>query len=368
LARIAADDTVPQTVREILMLSYDVCQCGAPLQRMERTTPTPTGSEVVLRVIAAGVCHSDLHIWDGFYDIGAGQKLQLLDRGIKLPLTMGHENVGEVVAVGPGAKGISVGDVRLIHPWMGCGECRVCRRGDENLCVKPCSVGVHRSGGFATHLLVPHPRYLFDIGRLAPERAAPLACSGVTAYGALKKVSDTLADEPVVMIGAGGVGLMALALHKKMGGKSAIVVDIDPAKREAALKAGAAHVIDGAAKDALDQIRAATGGGAWSVIDFVGAGPTVKLGVDATIKGGKVIVVGLFGGDVTVSTPFFPIKALTVQGSYVGSLTEIAELLELVRTKGTPDVPVATRPLDQVNAALNDLRDGKVIGRVVITP
>jgi propanol-preferring alcohol dehydrogenase len=368
LARIAAGDTLPQTVREILMFSYDVCQCGAPLQRMERTTPTPTGSEVVLRVIAAGVCHSDLHIWDGFYDIGAGQKLQLLDRGIKLPLTMGHENVGEVVAVGPGAKGVSVGDVRLIHPWMGCGECRVCRRGDENLCVKPCSVGVHRSGGFATHLLVPHPRYLFDIGGLAPERAAPLACSGVTAYGALKKVSDTLADEPVVMIGAGGVGLMALALHKKMGGKSAIVVDIDPAKREAALKAGAAHVIDGAAKDALDQIRAATGGGAWSVIDFVGAGPTVKLGVDATIKGGKVIVVGLFGGDVTVSTPFFPIKALTVQGSYVGSLTEIAELLELVRTKGTPDVPVATRPLDQVNAALNDLRDGKVIGRVVITP
>lgn len=350
------------------MLSYDVCQCGAPLQRMERTTPTPTGSEVVLRVIAAGVCHSDLHIWDGYYDIGAGQKLQLLDRGIKLPLTMGHENVGEVIAVGPGAKGVSVGDVRLIHPWMGCGECRVCRRGDENLCVKPCSVGVHRSGGFATHLLVPHPRYLFDIGGLAPERAAPLACSGVTAYGALKKVSDTLADEPVVMIGAGGVGLMALALHKKMGGKSAIVVDIDPAKREAALTAGAAHVIDGAAKDALDQIRAATGGGAWSVIDFVGAGPTVKLGVDATIKGGKVIVVGLFGGDVTVSTPFFPIKALTVQGSYVGSLTEIAELLELVRTKGTPDVPVATRTLDQVNAALNDLRDGKVIGRVVITP
>jgi len=350
------------------MHSYDVCECGAPLQRMERETPTPKGAEVLLRVIAAGVCHSDLHIWDGYYDIGGGQKLKLQDRGVKLPLTMGHENVGEVVAVGPDATGVSVGDVRLIHPWMGCGECVVCRRGEENLCIKPCSVGIHRSGGFATHLMVPHPRYLFDIGDLSPERAAPLACSGVTAYGALKKVGDTLADEPVVMIGAGGVGLMALALHRKMGGKSAIVVDIDPVKREAAKKAGASVVIDGAAKDVLDQIRAATGGGAWAVIDFVGAGGTVKLGVDATIKGGKVIVVGLFGGDVTVSTPFFPMKALTIQGSYVGSLNEIAELLDLLNREGAPDVPVATRPLDQVNAALNDLRDGKIVGRVVMTP
>lgn len=350
------------------MHSYDVCECGAPLQRMERETPQPKGAEVVLRVIAAGVCHSDLHIWDGYYDIGGGQKLKLQDRGVKLPLTMGHENVGEVVATGPDAKGVSTGDVRLIHPWMGCGECVVCRRGEENLCVKPCSVGIHRGGGFATHVLVPHPRYLFDIGSLSPERAAPLACSGVTAYGALKKVIDTLADEPVVMIGAGGVGRMALALHKKMAGKSTIVVDIDPAKREAAKKAGANVVIDGSAKDVLDQVRAATGGGAWAVIDFVGAGSTVKLGVDATIKGGKVVVVGLFGGDVTISTPFFPMKALTVQGSYVGSLPEIAELLELVNAKGAPDVPVATRPLDQVNAALNDLRDGKIIGRVVMTP
>jgi D-arabinose 1-dehydrogenase-like Zn-dependent alcohol dehydrogenase len=350
------------------MLSFDVCECGAPLQKMERETPAPKGAEVLLKVLAAGVCHSDLHIWDGYYDIGGGQKLQLKDRGIKLPLTMGHENVGEVTAVGADARGVKVGDVRLIHPWMGCGACLVCRRGEENLCVKPCSLGVHRGGGFATHVLVPDARYLFDITGIAPERAAPLACSGVTAFSALKKVSETLAQEPVVLIGAGGVGLMALALHKKMGGKSAIVVDIDPAKRAAAMQAGAAHVIDGAAKDVVDQVRAATGGGAWAVIDFVGAGPTVKLGVDATIKGGKVIVVGLFGGDVLIPTPFFPMKALTVQGSYVGSLGEIAELLELVKRTGAPDVPIATRPMAEVNAALTDLREGRVIGRVVMTP
>ena len=112
------------------MHSFDVCECGAPLQRMERDTPEPKGTDVVLKVLAAGVCHSDLHIWDGYYDIGGGQKLRLQDRGVKLPLTMGHENVGEVVAVGPDAKGVKVGDVRLIHPWMGCGECIVCKRGE----------------------------------------------------------------------------------------------------------------------------------------------------------------------------------------------------------------------------------------------
>ena len=177
------------------MKSYDVCECGAPLRLMERPTPKPTGTEVLLKVIAAGVCHSDLHIWEGHYDLGGGKVLKLADRGVKLPLTMGHENVGEVVAVGPDAKGVKVGDRRLVHPWLGCGECAVCKRGDEQLCRTAFSIGVFRSGGYADHLLVPHPRYLFDIGNVAPERAAPLACSGITTYGALKKVGPLLQQE-----------------------------------------------------------------------------------------------------------------------------------------------------------------------------
>ena len=136
--------------------------------------------------------------------------------------------------------------------------------------------------------MVPHPRYLFDIGDLPPERAAPLACSGVTTYGALKKVGPTLTTEPTVIIGAGGLGLMCLALHKAMGGHSAIVVDIDPAKREAAKKAGAHAVIDGGAPDAAQQIIAATNGGAWAVIDLVGSSATARLGIDSLIKGGKL--------------------------------------------------------------------------------
>jgi len=350
------------------MRSYDVCECGAPLRLMERPTPKPTGSEVLLKVIAAGVCHSDLHIWEGHYDLGGGKLLKLSDRGVKLPLTMGHENVGEVVAVGPAAAGVKIGDRRLVHPWLGCGECKVCRRGDEQLCRTALSIGVFRAGGYADHLLVPHPRYLFDIGGIAPEKAAPLACSGITTYGALKKVGPLLKEEPVVIIGAGGLGLMCLSLHQKMGGKGAIVVDVDPGKRQAALKGGAQAAIDGNAPDAAKQIIEATGGGAWAVIDLVGASRTVQLALDSLVKGGKVIVVGLFGGDITVSTPFFPLRAMSIQGSYVGSLTEMAELLDLVRRNGAPDLPVGTRPLAAVNDALNDLKAGKVVGRLVLTP
>src|SRR4030095_14797260 len=223
-------------------------------------------------MLAAGVCHSDLHIWDGYYEIGGGKKLMLADRGIKLPLTMGHENVGEVVALGPEAKGVK-------------------------------DVGVFSQAGYATHLLAPHPRHLFDIGNLKPEQAAPLACSGVTAFSALKKV-PTLNEEAVVIIGAGGVGLMGVTLAKRMGAKEIVIVDIDAAKREAALKAAATQAVDGGAADAVAQIQKATGGGAWGVVDFVGSGATVNLAVNAIIKGGAIVVVGLYGGDVTVPTPY----------------------------------------------------------------
>jgi D-arabinose 1-dehydrogenase-like Zn-dependent alcohol dehydrogenase len=350
------------------MRSFQVCQCGAPLQMNEAETPKPTGTQVLLKMLAAGVCHSDLHIWDGYYELGAGQKLMLADRGIKLPLTMGHETVGEVVAAGADAKGVVVGDMRLVNPWMGCGECKVCKRGEENLCLKPQNIGVFTQGGYATHLLIQHPRHLFDIGNLTPEQAAPLACSGVTAYSALRKVAGTLQHEPLVVIGAGGVGLMGVSLARKMGANDVIVVDIDPGKREAALKVGATVAIDGGAADAVSQIQRATGGGAWAVIDFVGSGQTVNLAVSSITTGGTVVVVGLFGGDVTVPTPFLPLRAMTLRGSYVGSQSDLAELLELVNRTGMPPVPIRTRPLAVVNEALNDLRAGKIIGRVVLTP
>lgn len=350
------------------MKSYDVCECGAPLRLMERPTPTPRGSEVLLRVLAAGVCHTDLHLADGYYDLGSGKRLNMSDRGVKLPLTMGHETVGEVVAVGPDARGVSVGDRRLVFPWLGCGACAPCRRGDENLCLAPQTIGIFRAGGYADHVLAPHPRCLFDVGDLAPEQAAPLACSGLTTYGALKKLGAVVEHEVVVVIGAGGLGLMCLAILRAMGGKGAVVVDIDPRKREAALQAGALAVVDGAAPDAVQQLAKATGGGAWGVIDLVGASSTVQLGMAALAKGGKLIVVGLFGGDLPLSVALLPLRAVTLQGSYVGTPAEQAELLDLVRRKGMPPLPITTRPLSEVNATLADLKQGKLLGRAVLTP
>lgn len=350
------------------MRSYDVAECGCPLKLFERPTPTPAGTEVLLRVLAAGVCHSDLHFWEGSYDLGGGKKLKLTDRGMKLPLTMGHENVGEVVALGPEAEGVKVGDRRLVYPWIGCGQCLVCRRGEENLCLKPCFVGVHRPGGYSDHLVVPHARYLLDIGSLAPEVAAPLACSGVTTYGALKKLGALPKEQPIVVIGAGGLGLMCLSLLKAMGGKPAVVVDIDAKKREAAMKAGALATVDGRAEDVVKQVQAHFPDGVWGVIDLVGASDTVKLGIDLVTKGGKLVVCGLFGGDVTIPTPYIPMRALSIQGSYVGTPGEMKELLELVQRARPPAIPITRRPLAEAYAALEDLKAGRQIGRSVLMP
>ncbi|HLI10726.1 MAG TPA: alcohol dehydrogenase [Alphaproteobacteria bacterium] len=349
------------------MRSYDIAAFGSPLQLFDRPTPAPSGAEVLLRVRAAGVCHSDVHIWEGYFDLGGGKKLMMAERGMKLPHTLGHETVGEVLALGPEASGVTVGGRYLVYPWIGCGDCGVCADGVEQYCLAPRFLGIQRAGGYADHIVVPHPRYLLDVADMPASAAAPYACSGLTTYSALRKVGPVLAREATVIIGAGGLGLMCLGLHKAMGGHRAIAVDIDPAKRDAALRAGAAAAIDGAAPDAVKQIKAAAGGQVWAVIDLVGSQATARLGIDCLTKGGKYILVGLFGGDITLPLPLLPQRALTLQGSYVGSLSELRELLDLVRRQRIPPIPIHERPLEHANAALEELRAGKVVGRTVLT-
>lgn len=353
------------------MRSYDVTVFDGPLQLSERPTPQPTGEEVLVKITAAGVCHSDIHICEGFYDLGGGKKLNMGDRGVKLPLTMGHEIAGEIVSGGPDAGPVKAGERIVVYPWIGCGKCAVCARGDENLCLQSRFLGIFRGGGYATHVLVPHKRYCLPIGDLDASIAAPYACSGLTTYSALNKIGvRVLMREPIVVIGAGGLGLMCLTLMKAMDAHGAIVVDVNPASREAALKAGARAAIDPKEPDAVAKIRALTpgGAGAAAVIDLVGAGATVQLGLDVMARGGRVIVVGLMGGDVTVPTPTIPQRAMTLQGSYVGNLEELKELMALVGKGNVPRVPTIERPLDDADASLNDLRAGKVVGRIILKP
>ena len=356
------------------MRSFKVVDFNAPLREIEEPTPAPSGTQVLLRVKAAGVCHSDLHIWEGGYELGHGRKpLSLKDRGVSLPRTMGHETVGEIVAFGPDVKdadkgGLKKGDVVLAYPWLGCGKCPTCLAGDENMCaVKPNALGVFCDGGYADHMTVPHPKYLLDLKGLDPVTAAPYACSGVTTYSALKKVERDLGT-PIVIMGAGGLGLMALSLLKAMGGKGAIVVDIDARKREAAEKAGALATVDGKAPDALEQLAKKAGEPIRAVIDLVGNSQSTQLGFDCLSKGGKLVIVGLFGGGATFALPLIPIKAVTIQGSYVGNLRETQALLDLVRAEKVPPIPVTSMPLAKANDALVDLQKGKLVGRAVLTP
>jgi len=351
------------------MKCYCVVNFHQSLQLLEQPTPQPKGTEVLLKIRAAGVCHSDIHLWEGSYDLGNGRSLTLQDRGVSLPLTLGHENVGTVVAVGADAPDIDTTRTYLAYPWLGCGKCPVCLSGRENDCATPSSVGVHRAGGYAEYLLMPHPRYLIDVGDMDPAQVAPYACSGLTTYSALQKIgADVYRRNPIVIFGAGGLGLMALTLLQALEGFGAIVVDLDPVKRQAALDAGALAAIDGAAPDAVKQIMAAAGGKpAQAVLDLVGAPSSTAQAFDALGKGGKLVVVGLFGGASSWPLAMIPLKAVSIMGSYVGNLTELQELMSLVRTGKVAPIPVTRYPMPDADAVLMSLRAGKIVGRAVLT-
>ncbi|KQP13143.1 alcohol dehydrogenase [Pseudorhodoferax sp. Leaf267] len=351
------------------MISYDLTAFGAPLERNERPTPQPQGSEVLVRILAAGVCHSDIHIRHGYYDMGNGKRLNMGERGATLPLTMGHEMAGEIVSAGPDAQGVQVGQRVVVYPWLGCGRCKVCARGQENLCIAGKAMGVFAPGGYSDHIIVPHARYLIDIGDMAPEQAAPCACSGLTMYSAIGKIDPAvLKDEHVVVFGAGGLGLMAVGLLKALGNPGAIVIEPDAAKRAAALKAGAAHAIDSAAPDLMKLVKAAAGGAVWAALDCVGTEQTVGTAIAMLTKGGQLVQVGLFGGKIEIATPSMPMKALSYQGSYVGNLGQLQALMDLAKAGKVPAIPIDARPLDQAEAALQDLEAGKVVGRVMLQP
>ncbi|HJQ59694.1 MAG TPA: alcohol dehydrogenase [Vineibacter sp.] len=350
------------------MRAMQIVEFGKPLKLNTYADPTPQGSEVIVRILSSGVCHSDLHLWEGFFDLGGGQKLEVINRGMKLPHTLGHEIAGEVAAVGPDAKDVRVGQRFVVFPWIGCGQCPACQAGDELLCPTPRTLGTRRDGGYATHVVVPHPKYLVDHGNSPIELACTYACSGLTAYSAIRKTETVKNRKRLLLIGAGGVGLAGLEVAKAIFDGEITVADVDDAKLRVATDRGAHHVVNPKAEGALTQLQQRTGGGVCSAIDFVGAAASFRFGFDALRRGGKFVIVGLFGGDAPFAPIAMPFKMAAIEGSYVGTLPELNELMALVRAGKIGAMPYATRPLEAATDVLEELRAGKVVGRVVLRP
>lgn len=346
-------------------VSYPFSEFQGELRPVTSPLPAVSGTEVLVRVKYCGVCHSDVHIHEGHYNLGQGRKLKLEDRGVHLPVTLGHEIVGEVVAAGDAAGQVTTGPV-LVYPWIGCGECSVCRRGEENLCTRPACLGVHKPGGYSEYVVVPHPRYVIGIGKLEPAHASLLACSGLTTYSAIKKVGALYDDETVVVIGCGGLGLLAIRTLALRGAKNIIALDLAAEKRQLALEVGAHHVFDPASDDVTQSVQAVADGKCVAVLDFVGAASTVELGINLPRRGGKLIIVGLHGGEIRYPIPFVVTRAISIIGSYTGSLPEQKELVEFAQQNDLFTFPISTRPLCDANHALHDLSEGKVQGRVVL--
>jgi propanol-preferring alcohol dehydrogenase len=328
--------------------------------------PAPRGSEVLVRVERCGVCHSDLHMQDGYFMLAGDKRLDVRS-GRTLPFTLGHEIAGTVEAVGPDADA-KPGTKVAVYPWIGCGTCAACRVGEENLCSTNRHLGISVDGGFASHVLVPHPRYLIDYAPLSPSFAGALMCSGLTAYSALKRLAEHAKRGPALLVGLGGVGMMGLGIAKALFPHAPLVADIDAGKREAALKAGAAAAFEPADPDARKAIVKATGGGVFAACDFVGSEKSLAFATGALAKGGKVVVTGLLGGNFATPVAMFPLKAMTIEGTLTGTLAETHEVVALAKAGKISPLPIAQRPLAEAQNTLEDLRAGRIMGRVVLLP
>jgi len=344
------------------MLSWEIVEHGKPLQKAVKQTPKPQGTEVLMRITRSGVCHSDIHIWDGYFDLGGGKRFYVKERGCVPPFTPGHEPFGVVEALGPRARGVKVGQKKLIYPWIGCGKCAVCKAGQDNYCVSGSRfLGVNRPGAYSTHVLVPDPKYLLDTAGIDDSFAATLACSAVTAYSAANKLPKLDKGDTVAVLGCGGLGLIAISVLKARSKAAIVGCDIDDAKLAAAKKLGAKKTVDTRAADALQQMQ-----GIAAAIDFVGSPATASLGIAALRKGGRYVLCGLYGGELTHPLPPIAQRAIGIVGSYVGSLQELKEVVALAKKRKIRPTPIETRSAEQANTALEDLKAGKVLGRIVL--
>ena len=333
-----------------------------PPELMEVADPEPGPGQVRVRIGGAGACHSDLHLIDDFEG-------GLLPWGP--PFTLGHENAGWVDSLGPGATGVEIGEpVAVYGPW-GCGRCHRCAQGMENYCVHqaegPAGGGLGLDGGMAEHLVVPDVRLLVPIGDLRPADAAPLTDAGLTPYHAVKRSLPLLGPgSTAVVIGAGGLGHMAVQILEALTPAQVVAVDRRIDALELAEQVGAHRTVL-ADDEAVNHVRAMTSGvGADVVLDFVGSDETLRQGTAMARSLGHLTIVGIAGG--TLPLGFFTVPyELSVATTYWGSRPELIEVIELARTgRIRPHLHLVS--LDDAPSVYEEMRAGKFAGRAVVIP
>jgi len=344
------------------MRAFQLTAWQQPPELRDVPVPEPRAGEVLVKVGGAGACHSDLHLMEW----PAGQL------PFDPPFTLGHENAGWVEQVGDGVRNVASGDPVLVYgPW-GCGHCHACRRSFENYCERAADLrvmggGLGLDGGMADYLLVPAERLLLPLGELDPRDAAPLSDAALTPYHAIKRsLPKLIPGSHAVVIGAGGLGHMAIQLLATLAPARIVAVDRDPSKLSLATEVGAEATVQ-AGDEAAAQVREATRGrGAELVLDLVGSDDTLALGAQVARTEGDLTLVGIAGGTFPVSFFSQPYEC-AIATTYWGSANELLEVLELARA-GRIRAHVERYPLDRVAEVYDKLRRGEVDGRAVVCP
>ncbi len=328
-----------------------------PFTLEEVEEPRVGGSrDVVVRVAAAGLCRTDLHIVDGLLE----------PYGVRLPFIPGHETAGWVEEVGPAVRTVRPGDAVLVDPNDSCGLCPPCRQGLDTYCEAVRMPGFTADGGFAEFMATSERGVVRLPAGISPIDMAPHADAGLAAYRAVKKAARILgAGQVVAVLGAGGLGHIAIQLLKRLTPADVIAVDVSDEALELARELGADHAVTGGAA-AVESVREVTGGGVHAVIDFVGDGDAPRQAIDMLRRGGTYFMVG-YGGDLDVSTTTIVANEISIVGNLVGTHSELEELVALA---AAGDVELRTRsyPLDDINRAVEDLRGGRLVGRAVLLP
>jgi NAD+-dependent secondary alcohol dehydrogenase Adh1 len=331
-----------------------------PLKLDEVDEPKVSGPlDVVVRIGAAGLCRTDLHIQEGQW----AEKSE-----VKLPYTPGHENAGWIHEVGSAVTNVEVGDTVIVHPFITCGLCRACRLGDDMHCENGSFPGINRDGGFAEYLLTSARSVVKLDPSLQPHEIAALADAGLTAIHAVKKAIPVLgAGSKCVVIGSGGLGHIGIQCLKAYTPTEIIVVDPSEKALELARELGADQTVKVEGTSHIDTVQELTDGkGAQAIIDFVGEKGAVEDGVAMIEDGGFYYVIG-YGQNIDIPTIDVISREISFIGNLVGTYVDLQDLMTLT-AQGKVTLHTSTYPLDAINDAMADLDNGRLQGRGILVP